>query len=395
MHEKEKIYRKDTEMVHGGQHYDQSCGALTPPIYQSSTFVFESAEHGRDIFTGEAEGYVYTRYANPTTEVLEKKLARLEHCEDAVFFSSGLAATMAMIFRFAKSGDNIIADEVLYGGTHGMLKNDIPLLGIETRRCDTSDIEKTRSLIDAKTKLIFTETPANPTMKVVDIAALAGLAKDVCVPLCVDSTFATPYLQNPTKHGADLVLHSATKYIGGHGDVVAGVVCGPEELVHPIRVKRRVTGACISPFDSWLLLRGLKTLGLRVKKGSENAMEIAKFLVGHPKVGKVYYPGLPDNEYHEIAKKQMDDFGAMLSFDIKGGIDAGKTVMNNVNIHTLAVSLGDCDTLIQHPASMTHSSYSQVELAEAHITPGMIRISVGAEDSRDLIDDLSQCFDKI
>lgn len=395
MHDEEKLYHKDTEMVHGGQHPDSSYGALTTPIYQSSTFVFESADHGKGIFTGESDGYVYTRYGNPTTEVLEGKLARLEHCEDAVFFSSGLAATMGMIFSLAEAGENIVADDVLYGGTHGMLKNDIPKLGIEVRRCDTTDLDKTKSLIDDKTKLIFIETPANPTMKVVDISAAAVLAKEVGIPLCVDSTFATSYLQIPADHGADMTLHSATKYISGHGDVVAGVICGPKDLIEPIRIKRRTTGACLSPFDSWLLLRGLKTLGLRVKKGTENAMAIAEFLASHPKVERVYYPGLPDDPYHEVAKKQMDDFGAMLSFDIQGGIEAGKTVMDNVKVCTLAVSLGDCDTLIQHPASMTHSSYTIEEMAEAHITPGMIRLSVGVENARDLIDDLAQCFDKI
>jgi methionine-gamma-lyase len=382
-------------MVHGGQHPDKSFGALTTPIYQSSTFVFESADHGKGIFTGEVDGHVYTRYGNPTTEVFERKMARLEHCEDAAAFSSGLAATMGMILTLAQAGDNIIADDVLYGGTHGMLKKEIPKMGIEVRRCDTTDLEKTASLIDDKTRLLFIETPANPTMKVVDIAAAAELAREKKLPLCVDSTFATPYLQVPVDHGSDMTLHSATKYISGHGDVVAGVVCGPQEIIEAIKVKRRSTGACMSPFDSWLLLRGLKTLGVRVQKGSENAMAIAKFLSTHPKVEKVHYPGLPENPHHEVAKKQMDDFGAMLSFDVKGGIEAGKKIMNSVQVHTLAVSLGDCDTLIQHPASMTHSTYTPEEMAESHITPGMIRISVGIEDAQDLIDDLAQCLDRI
>jgi len=390
-----KYYHKDTEMVHGGQHPDKSIGALSYPIYQSSTFVFRDADHGKGIFTGEEEGYVYTRYGNPTTEMFETKMARLEHCEDAVAFSSGLATEMAVILTLAQAGDNIIADEVLYGGTHKMLKNDIPRMGIGVKRCDTSDLQKMESLIDKKTRLIFIETPANPTMKVLDIAGAARIAKKKGVPLCVDSTFATPYLQLPAKHGADLVLHSATKYIGGHGDVVGGVVCGSKELIGQMRMKRRTLGSCMSPFDSWLLLRGLKTMGLRVQKGTDNAMAIAKFLDGHPKVELVRYPGLPNNPYHGIAKKQMDDFGAMISFDVNGGGEAGKTIMNNVKVHTLAVSLGDVDSLIEHPASMTHSSYTPEELAESHITPGLIRISVGIENAQDLIDDLAQCLDKV
>ncbi len=353
------------------------------------------ADHGAKIFTGETDGYVYTRWANPTTDVFETKIARLEHCEDAAAFASGLASEFAMILTMAQEGDNIIADDVLYGGTHGMLKADVPRTGIEVRRCNTAEVSSIELLMDDKTRLVFVETPANPTMKVVDIETVAGICRKRGIPLCVDSTFATPYLQNPADLGADLVLHSATKYISGHGDVVAGVVAGPAQIIDQIKLKRRATGACLGPFESWLLLRGLKTLGVRVKKSCENAMEIAKFLSRHPKVENVHYPGLPDHPGHELAKRQMSDFGAMLSFEIKGGVAAGKVVMDNVKICTLAVSLGDCDTLIQHPASMTHSSYTPAELAEAHITPGMIRLSLGIEDAADIIADLEQCFDKV
>jgi len=392
---KKKYYHKDTEMVHGGQYPDTSKGALSYPIYQSSTFVFRNAEHGMAIFSGEEKGYVYNRFGNPTTEMYESKMARLEHCEDGVAFSSGLATELAVIFTLARAGDNIIADEVLYGGTHLMLRQDIPRMGIGVKRCDTSDLGKLEALIDKKTRLIFIETPANPTMKVVDIEGAASIAKAKGVPLCIDSTFATPYLQLPAEHGADLVLHSATKYICGHGDVIGGVVCGSKERIEPIRIQRRTLGSCMSPFDSWLLLRGLKTIGLRVQKGTDNAKAIAKFLDGHPKVELVRYPGLPNNPYHKTAKKQMDDFGAMLSFDVKGGVEAGKTIMNNVKVFTLAVSLGDVDSLIEHPASMTHWMYTPEELAEAHITPALIRISVGVENGQDLVDDLAQCLDKV
>lgn len=386
------MYDFETLAVHAGVHPDKETGALVPPIYQTSTFVFKNADHGASLFKGEAEGYIYSRISNPNTDALAKKMAILEGAEAGQACASGLGATLCAVLAYAKAGDHIISDSVIYGGTFCQFSVELSRLGIETSFIDTSNIDEVNAAIRDNTKLIWTETPANPTLKVVDLKQLYDFARTKNLPVIVDNTFATPALQQPMKLGTTMILHSATKYISGHGDVVAGIVVGSKDDIQRVTEKTGHLGINLGPFEAWLLLRGLKTLHIRMQKHSENAMEVAKFLRDHPKVERVYYPGLPDDPYHEVAKKQMSNFGGMVSFDIKGGIPAGKIIMDNVKLCTLAVSLGDCETLIEHPASMTHSTYSIDELAEANISPGLVRVSVGIESARDIINDLDEVF---
>jgi len=340
-----------TLCVHGSGGVDPQTGALSVPIYQSSTFAFKSARHGAQLFQGEGEGYVYTRLGNPTQAAFEREMAFLEGA-------------------LCQCGDNLVSSDTVYGGTHNLYKESLPNWGIEAREVDAT-------------------VPEN-------IQKIAEIAHAHNLPLVVDNTFATPYLQQPLKLGADIVVHSATKYIGGHGDTIAGVVIGKREFIDELRAKiLRDIGGVISPLNAWLLLRGLKTLPVRMDRHCSNAMEIAKFLTFHPKVNWVRYPGLTTHPHHELAKKQMRNFGGIVTFEVKGGRKAGEKVMDNVGLITLAVSLGDCDSLIEHPASMTHSTYSAEELAKVGITEGLIRLSVGLEDPQDLIEDLKQALSKI
>ncbi len=385
-----------TLCVHGSGGVDPQTGALSTPIYQSSTFAFKSARHGAALFSGEEEGYVYTRLGNPTQAAFEREMAFLEGGEAALAFASGMAAISAVILYHCRCGDNLVSSDTVYGGTHNLYKESLPLWGIEAKEVDATDVRNIENAIDERTKLIFIETPANPTLNLVDIAACAEIARRHQIPLVVDNTFATPYLQQPLKLGANIVVHSATKYIGGHGDTVAGVVIGKKQLIDELRGKiLRDLGGIISPLNAWLLLRGLKTLPVRMDRHCHNALEIAKYLSLHPKVNWVMYPGLTIHPQHELAKKQMRNYGGMISFEIAGGRKAGEKLMNNVGLITLAVSLGDCDSLIEHPASMTHSTYSKEDLEAIGISEGLIRLSVGLEDSADLIQDLKQALKKV
>lgn len=386
----------DTLCVHGSGGADPATGALSLPIYQSSTFKFKSARHGAQLFLGEKEGYVYTRLGNPTQAAFEREMAFLEGGEAALAFASGMGAISSVIFSLCESGDNFISTNTLYGGTHNLFMETLPRYKIETREVDTTNPENILNAIDDHTRLIYIETPANPTLTVTDLKACARIAKDYKIPLVVDNTFSTPYFQRPLELGADVVLHSATKYIGGHGDTVAGVVIGKKDFIDRLRANfLRDLGAVISPVNAWLLVRGLKTLAVRMQRHQENATKVAKFLQFHPKVKRVYYPGLTTHPQHEVAKKQMFGFGGMVSFEIKGGRRAGEKLMDSVKLFTLAVSLGDVDSLIEHPASMTHSTYSAEELAECGITESLVRLSVGLEDFRDLIADLSQALRQV
>jgi len=385
-----------TLCVHGSGGVDPQTGALSVPIYQSSTFAFKSARHGAQLFQGEGEGYVYTRLGNPTQAAFEREMAFLEGGEAALAFASGMAAISGVILALCQCGDNLVSSDTVYGGTHNLYKESLPNWGIEAREVDATVPENIEKAIDDNTRLIFIETPANPTLDIIDIQKIAEIAHAHNLPLVVDNTFATPYLQQPLKLGADIVVHSATKYIGGHGDTIAGVVIGKREFIDELRAKiLRDIGGVISPLNAWLLLRGLKTLPVRMDRHCSNAMEIAKFLTFHPKVNWVRYPGLTTHPHHELAKKQMRNFGGIVTFEVKGGRKAGEKVMDNVGLITLAVSLGDCDSLIEHPASMTHSTYSAEELAKVGITEGLIRLSVGLEDPQDLIEDLKQALSKI
>jgi methionine-gamma-lyase len=385
-----------TLCVHGSGGVDPQTGAVSTPIYQSSTFAFHSAEEGAAIFAGEREGYFYTRLGNPTQAAFEREMAFLERGEAALATSSGMHATTIVVLGHVSAGDNLIASRTLYGGTHKFFRSILPKFNVEVRYVDADCPDAIRAKADSRTKLFFVETPANPTLQILDLGLCARVAKELGVPLVVDNTFATPYYQRPLELGADIVVHSATKYIGGHGDTVAGVIVGREPFVRMARFELlRDLGGVISPFNAWLLLRGLKTLPVRMERHSSNALQIAQYLNFHPKVSRVWYPGLRTHPQHEIAAKQMSGFGGMIAFELKGGRAAGVRLLNSVRLLTLAVSLGDVDTLIEHPASMTHSTYTPEELAEVGISDGLVRLSVGIEDVNDLIADLDQALDQV
>jgi methionine-gamma-lyase len=390
-----------TLTIHGKRHLDKHesgvpIRAVSTPIFQSSTFAFESAEQGAALFRHEEEGYIYTRLGNPTTRALEIEMAYLEKGEDALAFGSGMAATATALLALLRPGENVVASDTLYGGTHALFMEMFPKLGLEAREVDGTDTKNIEAACDGKTRAIFIETPANPTLSLIDIEACARVAREKGVHLMVDNTFSTPYYQNPIELGAHSVIHSATKYIGGHGDTVAGILVGSKDYVKTVREEFHFDlGGIISPFNAWLLLRGLKTLPVRMDKHSENAAEISQYLNFHPKVEKVYYPGLRTHPQHELARRQMRGMGGMIAFELKGGRDAGRTLINSLELMTIAVSLGDVDTLVSHPPSMTHSTYSPEELAKARIPEGLVRVSVGLEDVDDLVYDLKQALQKV
>lgn len=385
----------ETDVVHGGQHPDQQTGALAPPIYQTSTFAFRDADHGARLFRQEEAGYIYTRISNPTIELLAGKIALLEGAEAGMVFASGLASIFNVVVATVRAGENVVSDDTIYGGTFTLFKNVLPRLGIEVIFVDATDRERFAGAINERTRLVFIETPANPTLKIIDIAECARATHGRSIPLCVDNTFATPCLQRPIDLGADIVVHSATKYFGGHGDIIGGVAVGRRDFIKEMWKYAKDVGASISPFNAWLVLRGLKTLAVRIEKHCANARQIADFLGRHAKVEKVYYPGLKSHPGHETACRQMRDFGGMIGFDVKGGKEAGKRMMNAVKLCTLAVSLGDVDTLIEHPGSMTHSGYTDSELLECGIKPGYVRLSAGVEHVDDIIADLAQALERV
>lgn len=385
-------YHLETDIVHGVHQSDPHTGALSMPIYQTSTFIFKDAEQGARRFKGEESGYIYSRLGNPNNEVLGKKMAVLENCEAGVAVASGMAAVANVIFATAQGGDHIIVDDTVYGGTHYLVEDEIRRVGIQVTRVNAADFHNVADAMQSNTKLILIETPANPTLKVIDIAEVVDVAHQRNVQVAVDNTFLSPFYQQPKDFGADIVLHSATKFIGGHGDVVAGIVLGTKDFIQKaFKISTRY-GWNLDPFAAWLLLRGLKTLALRVQRSAENAQKIAEWLESHPAVERVFYPFLESHPQFELAKKQQKGGGAVIAFELKGGYKAGKSLMDTVKLCTLAVSLGDCDTLIQHPASMTHAGMSEEALKEAHISPGLVRISIGIEHLDDLIQDLDQAL---
>ena len=385
-----------TLCVHGSGGIDPATGAVSIPIYQSSTFAFESARAGAEIFAGEREGYVYTRIGNPTQAALEREIAFLENGEAALAFGSGMAAISSVILSLCNSGSNIVSSNTLYGGTHQLFMETFPRYNIEIREVDGTNIDNFAKSIDGNTCGIYIETPANPTLAIIDIAGCAQLAHKHKIPLIVDNTFCTPYFQKPLDLGADIVVHSATKYIGGHGDTVAGLVVGKKDYIVDLRGSiLRDIGGIISPLNAWLLVRGLKTLAIRMQRHEENALEVAKYLAFHPKISKVWYPGLTTHPQYKRACEQMTGFGGIVSFEIKGGRKAGEKLMNSVRLFVLAVSLGDVDSLIEHPASMTHSTYSAEDLEKVGVSEGFVRLSIGIEDRHDLINDLSQALKRV
>lgn len=391
-----KKYGFATKQIHGG-HVKNLPGALVSPIYQTSTFIFDSAQQGAKRFEGEEDGYIYTRLGNPSEMEVEEKLAGLENCDSAVFTSSGMGAISSVMHTFLKKGDHVISSKVVYGCTHSLLDEGLTRYGVDVDFVDTSYSQNVKEKITDKTRLVYLETPANPTLDVSDIQEIAEVAHKKDILVVVDNTFMTPYLQRPLDLGADLVVYSATKYLNGHGDVIAGAVTGCKELIDQIKMVglKDMTGAVISPFDAFLINRGMKTLDIRMEKHCQNAKKVADFLNNNSKIEKVYYPGFSQFKGHSIVQKQMNNAGAMIAFELKGGRHAGEKLMNSVNLLSLAVSLGDAETLIEHPASMTHSTYSPEDLRAAGISEGLVRLSVGLEDADDIIDDLKNSLSKI
>ncbi|MCK5251056.1 MAG: methionine gamma-lyase [Spirochaetaceae bacterium] len=387
-----------TKSIHGGFPAENTTGALTTPIYQTATFSFDSAEQGGRIFSAEEEGYLYSRVGNPTTAQLEERLAILEGAEASLALSSGMGAITAALWTILKAGDHIVSSRTIYGCTHELFEFGLSRFNVDVSFVDMTDPDNVRKAMRKNTRLIFVETPANPNLILNDIEAISAIAheKADCLVMA-DNTFATPYLQLPLALGADIVVHSATKYLNGHGDVIAGFVAGKKELMDEIRVTglKYMTGAVLAPFDAFLIIRGLKTLDIRMERHCDNGEAIADFLEGHQAVEKVYFPGLKDFPQFDLAAKQMKRPGAIISFEVKGGFENGKKVINAVELCRIAVSLGDAETLIQHPASMTHLAYNDEDRHKAGISDGLIRLSVGLENAEDIIADLKQSLDRI
>ena len=385
----------NSKLIHAGDYHDELGSAVTP-IYQTSTFSFKNAQHGADLFSGKEKGYIYTRIGNPTIEVLEKKLAELEDGFGGIALASGMAAVSTVYMSVLGQGAHMISTGAVYGPSRGVMETHFSKFGVEYSYIDTSDIDLLEKSIQPNTKLIYLETPANPTIQLTDIKKVSELAHKHNILVCVDNTFCSPYLQKPLDLGADIVLHSLTKFINGHADVVGGIIVAKEEeLYNTIRKAMVYMGGNMDPHQAYLVIRGVKTLSLRIDKAQESAMKVAEYLENHPKVEWIKYPGLKSFAQYKLAKEQMSGFGSMLSFGLKGGYKAGQTLMDNVHLATLAVSLGGVETLIQHPASMTHAAVSKENKLAANITDGLVRYSVGIENVEDLIDDLKQALAKV
>ena len=386
-----------TRAIHHG--YDPLAyhGALNAPVFLTSTFAFDSSETGTERFAGTAQGYIYSRVGNPTVSVLEDRLAALEEGEAALATSSGMGALTAIIWTLLGAGDEIVADKTLYGCTFALLHHQVQRFGIVTRFADLTNPAELKAALSPKTRLVITETPSNPNMRVIDIAAIAEICRKAGVLLAVDNTYCTPYLQRPLALGADIVLHSATKYLGGHGDLLAGAIVARKEHIEQFRFTgvKELNGACISAFDAFLVLRGLKTLSLRMDRHCETALKLAHDLEAHPAVETVYFPGLDSHPQRALASRQMRGFGGMIAMELKGGLPAGRAFMNAVQLATRAVSLGDAETLVQHPASMTHAAYSPEERAKHGFTDGLIRLSIGLEDYEDIRADLTGALGEV
>lgn len=383
-----------TRAIHHGYDAYAAPGSLNPPIYLSSTYTFPTTADGSARFAGEQQGYVYSRVGNPTTALLEARLADLEGGEAALVTASGQGATTSLLWTLLSAGDEVIADKTLYGCTFAFLNHGLTRFGVKVRHVDLSDPANLSAALSPATKVVFFETPANPNMRLVDIAAVARIACSHGAVTVVDNTYCTPYLQRPLELGADFVVHSATKYLGGHGDLLAGAIVGPAEVLQQVRFHglKDMTGAVLSSQDAFLVLRGLKTLALRMDRHCASAQRVAEFLADRPEVAVVHYPGLSSFPQHELACRQMARFGGMVAFELKGGMAAGIRFMDALGLFTRAVSLGDAESLAQHPASMTHATYTLEERADHFIGEGLVRLSVGLEDADDLLADLEQAL---
>ena len=382
-----------TLAVHAGEPPCRVTGALDTPIYQSTTFVSASADEMAAVYGEEKFGYMYTRYGNPTIRALEEKIQKLEGGEAALAFSSGMAAISSAILGYVKAGDHVVASRSLYGAAYNFLNRKLPRMGASTTFVESTRVEDFEKAIRPITRMIYFETPSNPVLAILDIRALAALGRSRNIPTMIDNTFASPALQQPLCLGVTVAVHSATKYLCGHGDAMGGAVIGPkpyiDELVHEII---RDFGGVISPFNAWLILRGIRTLHLRMPAHCSNAQKIAEFLGQHPKVERVNYPGLPKHPGHEVAAKQMKAFGAMISFEVKGGYESGKKVMDRVKVFARAASLGDTRSLIVHSASTSHRAVPRDQRLAIGVTDGLVRLSVGIEAADDLLQDLDQAL---
>lgn len=382
----------ETLCIHAGK-TKQPYGALSTPLYQTSTFVFDNAEQGAARFAGDEAGYIYTRLGNPTTRELELKVAALEGMADAAATATGMGAVAAATMAFLQQGDHLVASNTLYGCSFALFSHQFSRYGIDVSFVDMTDHAAVRAAIKPNTKMLFAETPINPSLVVLDLAFLCGLCQERGIVSVIDNTFMTPLLQQPAKFGADIVIHSATKYLNGHGDVVAGIIVSDAEKINTIKLTTlKDMGATISPHDAWLIIRGLKTLSVRLQRHCDNAQQVAEFLAAHPAVARVHYPGLPTHPGHRFIGKQMKAAGGVLAFELKADLAQSRQVINRFQLFSLAVSLGDAESLVQHPASMTHSPYTAEERAAAGIRDGLIRLSVGLEHIDDILADLQQAL---
>lgn len=385
----------NSKLIHSGAVHDENMSAVSP-IYQTSTFAFKDANHGAACFSGEDPGYIYTRIANPNTRELEKAVADLENGFDGIATSSGMAAVNVVYLGLLGSGDHIVSHNAVYGPSRAIMESLYPKFKVESTYVDATNAQSVRDAIQENTKVLYVETPANPTIGITDLKAMAAIAKEFNIKLVVDNTFCSPYLQKPLDLGADIVLHSMTKFINGHADIVAGmVITKTEEDYKNLRAVMVNIGCNMDPHQAWLTRRGLKTLGIRIDRAQESAQKVADYLEAHPKVAWVKYPGLKSHPQYELGKSQMSGPGSMISFEVKGGLKAGKVVMDSMKLALLAVSLGGVETLIQHPASMTHSKLSDEKQLAGGITKGLIRLAVGIEDVEDIIADLDNALNAI
>jgi methionine-gamma-lyase len=385
----------NTKSVHAGA-YEDIFGSAVTPIYQTSTFAFKSAQHGANLFSGKEDGFIYTRIGNPTIKVFEDAMAELEHGFGGIATSSGMSAVSSVYMALLGQNKHIICSSSVYGPSRNILERDFSRYGVEMSFVETSDLTLIEKAVKKNTTVLYIETPANPTMMITDIKAASEIAHKHGITVVVDNTFSSPYLQNPLLLGADIVLHSITKYINGHADVVGGIIVAKEEdMYKKIRGSMIYLGGNMDPHQAFLTHRGLKTLGIRMDRAQENAEVIAVYLENHPKIEWILYPGLASHPQHELAKKQMKGFSSMISFGVKGGFEAGKKLMDNMHLAVLAVSLGGVETLIQHPASMTHAGMSKEGRTAAGITDELVRFSVGIENVEDIIEDLDQALAKV
>jgi methionine-gamma-lyase len=386
-----------TRAIHSGYDPLDHGGSLTPPIHMTSTYAFDTVEQGAARFAGEEPGHIYSRISNPTQSLLEERLADLEGGEAALATASGMGAITSALWTLLAPGDDLIVDKTLYGCTFAFFQHGLVKFGINVKFVDCTDPALLAAALTDKTRVVYFETPVNPNLRVIDIETVSTLVHDynASIVVMVDSTYCTPALQRPLEFGADLVVHSATKYLGGHGDLVAGAMIGSAEMIQNIRLYglKDMTGSVIAPMNAFLIMRGLKTLELRMERHCDNALAVAESLQGHAAVAEVFYPGLASSEFYQLAARQMSRPGGMVAFELEGGLEAGRRFMNSLQLIRRAVSLGDAETLCQHPASMTHSTYTREERARHGISEGLVRLSVGLESLADIQADIARALD--